>query len=344
MINYNTATLEELFNELKIIEVQLVKKLQDLQKNYKREIVKIKDNIKVLSLKIANKPTNTDECLDDIKIEIDNLDYLEEYYKSHSFKKLLTNSEDILTIINKLLSEQVIKKISVNQLKRVAENNRIKYLGKFENAYSGIVEDKNPLSMYNKSCEIDEFLSNLINITKNLEDSIEENNPLINTKKVENKLHASKLAEAETIKNKFPYKLPKGTEWKNFIIKFIDNENVFIKVNKYKHTANYLEMGFVGRGKNPVPSVAWIFLKVLARLNGEIQIKDKEASDKYKKQKEQLSNILASYFSIDYDPFFPYKSSQEKKGNSYRIKIVLIPPPEENDMQKNLATKEYLIE
>ena len=132
-------------------------------------------------------------------------------------------------------------------------------------------------------------------------------------------------------KNKFPYKLPAGTKWENFIIKFEDDENVFIQVKQFKHNAGYKEMGMVGRGKNPNPSEAWTFMEVLAQVNGELTIKNTEARDKYKKQKELLAKALQSYFSLDYDPFYPYRSSSEKQGNSYKIKITLIPPPDKKE-------------
>ncbi|GEM_PF-5142019 len=132
-------------------------------------------------------------------------------------------------------------------------------------------------------------------------------------------------------KPKFPYKLPAGTMWENFIIKFLNNENVLIKVKQFKHTASYKEMGFVGKGNNPNPSVVWKFLKVLASVNGELKIKDPESRDKYKKQKELLVKSLRNYFSLDYDPFYPYHSSLEKRSDSYKIKIILIPPPTENE-------------
>lgn len=166
------------------------------------------------------------------------------------------------------------------------------------------------------------------------------------------KLNPKELAQEDEEKNnKFPHKLPRGTKWENFIIKFLDEGNVYIEVNKFKHTANYKEMGFWGRGKDPKPSMAWVFLKVLAGYNGEITIKDKGAKDKYKKQKEELSEALQGYFSIDYDPFFPYKSSPEKRGNSYKIKMTLIPPPQIDNRQSNteeeeddLGIKKYLDE
>lgn len=126
---------------------------------------------------------------------------------------------------------------------------------------------------------------------------------------------------------KFPYKIPSGTQWHNVFIKFLDDEQIEIYIKKLKHITNYKEMGFVGKGKVPEPSEQWIFLKVLAKCNGEITIKDDTAKDTYKQQKYLLTESLKNYFSIDYDPFYPYKSSSEKSGNSYKIKLTLIPPP-----------------
>lgn len=151
-------------------------------------------------------------------------------------------------------------------------------------------------------------------------------------------------------RSKFPHRLSAGTIWENFIIKFLDNENVFIQVKQFEHNTNYKEMGFIGKGINPRPSEAWTFLKVLATVNGELSFKDPKKKDKYKKQKELLAKSLQDYFSLDYDPFYPYRSSSEKNGNSYKIKITLIPPPESNEGkainkdEDTLGIKEYLDE
>ena len=141
-------------------------------------------------------------------------------------------------------------------------------------------------------------------------------------------------------KNKFPHKLPAGTTWENITIKFLDDENVFIQVLKNKHNTNYKEMGFVGGGQNPKPSVAWAFLKTLAGVNCELTIRDPVAKDKHKKQKELLSKALQSYFSIDYDPFYPYRSSSEKRSNSYKIKITLIPPELKNGQDSSIKKED----
>lgn len=143
-------------------------------------------------------------------------------------------------------------------------------------------------------------------------------------------VEGGRVANEEVSSPKFPHKLPAGTRWEDVTIKFLDKENVFIQVKQFKHNASYQEMGLIGKGKSPNPSEAWNFLIVLAKLNGELAIQDSEAKEKYKKQKEFLTASLQSYFSLDYDPFFPYKSSLEKKGNSYKIKTTLLPPPSDS--------------
>jgi len=142
------------------------------------------------------------------------------------------------------------------------------------------------------------------------------------------RLDALKPKELEKSGPKFPYKIPAGTHWSSIIIKFLDDEQVEIKIKRFRHTTNYKEMGMIGKGNIPAPSEQWVFLKVLAQCTGEITIQDSKAKDTYKKQKQELTEILQQYFSIDYDPFYPYKSSYEKSGNSYKIKLTLIPPVE----------------
>jgi hypothetical protein len=164
-------------------------------------------------------------------------------------------------------------------------------------------------------------------------------------------LQALKQTGLEKTGPKFPHKIPAGTYWNQVIIKFLDDEQVEIYVKKQKHTTDYKEMGFVGKGKVPEPSEQWIFLRVLAQYNGEIAIKDDTARDTYKQQKYLLTESLKDYFSIDYDPFYPYKSSPEKHGNSYRIKLTLLPPPKPKQSfvteaidEDTLGIKEFLDE
>ena len=145
----------------------------------------------------------------------------------------------------------------------------------------------------------------------------------------------SELAESED-KKVLPYKVVRGTKWENVVIKFLDEERVEIQVNqspKIKHKTNFKEMRFEGRGGKP--SVQWIFLKVLANHNGEINWEDKEANIRFKKQAQLLAKGLQNYFKLDYDPFYVYKEVK-----TYKVKMVLIPPPKKKPKPKP-DEKEY---
>lgn len=121
---------------------------------------------------------------------------------------------------------------------------------------------------------------------------------------------------------KFPYKLPRGTKWENITIKFFDDDTLQIHVQGKEHTARYKEMGFAGKGGKP--SVLWTFLRVLAMYSGEIKARDPKAVDKFKKQKQSLSEKLEDYFGL-YDPFYPFQM-KEKTNKAYRVKFTLLPP------------------
>ncbi len=167
---------------------------------------------------------------------------------------------------------------------------------------------------------------------RNFSKGSEENKIKVEVEGLQDGLKAiAKAAEAkkDEKKNKFPYKLPAGTKWENIIIKFLDEENVLISVRKKEFETNFKDMGFVdNRWAIPRPNEGWIFLRILAKHNGEITPTNPDAKDTYKKQKELVSKTLQFYFTIDYDPFYPYDPYPPyKHERSYKIKIQLIPPP-----------------
>lgn len=136
--------------------------------------------------------------------------------------------------------------------------------------------------------------------------------------------------DQDFLKYKFPFKLPAGTDWKHITFKFNDNETVNIEVKGCKHFSNFREMGFLGKGKkNLKPSHAWELLRVFAGNNGELSGESDKAKDKYKKQKQILSEKLKAYFNLDSDPFHPYEEE-----SSYRIKMTLIPSLHEESLSK----------
>lgn len=143
--------------------------------------------------------------------------------------------------------------------------------------------------------------------THRFENSIQEKEIAIS---IDDKRNTSKT------KNKFPYPIPAGTEWRQVSMKVLANEKIQIKIPAKEYTATYEEVGF---GKHDgKPSVLWAFFKILAMQNGEISIADETAKVQYKKQKQQVSDILKNYFSMESDPFHPYK-----ENNSYKTRFAL---------------------
>ncbi len=141
------------------------------------------------------------------------------------------------------------------------------------------------------------------------------------------KLRCQKLGleDAEEIdkRNKFPFPLPAGTQWKHIDIEFIDDENVLISVAGKQIKQSFRDMNLVDN-RGGKPNKQWIFFKILSILNGEITTADPEAEASYKKAKEFLSGVLQHYFSLDPDPFYPYYTKRfDKKWKSYKVILTL---------------------
>lgn len=265
------------------------------------------------------------------------------------WKKQLNSKENFHTDRNEFLSVLELEKLEAVKIR--VESIRLTT----QEAYSfGFPPKDNGKILYLEILQpkFDEIYNEYERLSKNIRDEVnkkiflEENKDLI-LGVMKEKVRDSNInkipkiqSEIELIKNlvikenklekpHFHHKLKSGIKWENITIKFLNKEEVFIQATKqFNDTTDYKKMGFIGRGNNPRPSEAWTFLLVLAKQNGELTIKDPEAKDKYKKQKEILTKNLQDYFSLEYDPFYPYHSSSEKSGNSYKIKILLIPPPE----------------
>jgi len=110
----------------------------------------------------------------------------------------------------------------------------------------------------------------------------------------------------------FPYKIPAGTRWEDFMFAFIDDEIVVVKVKQHEVTLNFEDMGMAD-GRTGKPVIQWELLKLFAKNNGEILATSPEARDNYKKQKQILSQKLQEYFAIDFDPFRPYEGAYKTK-------------------------------
>ncbi|MDP2736493.1 MAG: hypothetical protein Q8O59_01765 [bacterium] len=115
------------------------------------------------------------------------------------------------------------------------------------------------------------------------------------------------------------------TKWENITIKFIDGHDVdiFIK-NQEPIKSTYSEMDFQDKRKR-CPNKQWALLKILAHEGGKISWESQNANPKIKKQKQLLSSQLKKYFSLNEDPFYPYKAI--RKNSCYQVRFELIPEP-----------------
>jgi transposase-like protein len=137
-------------------------------------------------------------------------------------------------------------------------------------------------------------------------------------------LEVDKKLKTECIdtKHKFPFILPKTTNWENITIKFIDRHFVQIVADNNVYTADYNEMNFKD-GRRLKPNLQWILLEGLSKNNGETSQNVTDFDPKIIKKKQLLSRGLKKYFGLDSDPFYSYK-----KEKNYRIKINLVPESE----------------
>lgn len=167
------------------------------------------------------------------------------------------------------------------------------------------VENSFKLETYKKPKFKLETVSNHINQLKNIKNS----------------------ADKHTIPH-FPLKVNSETKWEDITIKFINISDIEISIGKTKHITNYAEIGFSdqrvpNQHDNTSQKQSWKFLILLATGMGSLDFGKLTAEEKTKckKQKQELSNILKSYFSLPDDPFEKY----DKDKAIFKIKINLIP-------------------
>ncbi|MFA6397240.1 MAG: hypothetical protein WDK96_00110 [Candidatus Paceibacterota bacterium] len=149
-----------------------------------------------------------------------------------------------------------------------------------------------------------------------------------------------KEIKSEKSKLKFKHKLPAGTMWESFLFVFVDSENVQIIIGNKNEILNFKELGLDSK-KNGKPTLPWIFFHILAQNNGELKPNSKDKNDSYKKAKQALIATLENFFSIDFDPFFPYHTSPEKVGNSYRTKFKICCENQVNNKETEDVEKSF---
>jgi len=111
---------------------------------------------------------------------------------------------------------------------------------------------------------------------------------------------------------------PAGIGWNGIKIKFVDGHTVSIYTDRSHGRYNYTQMGMVNT-KNSEPNRQWHLLRAFAESYGQIDWKNRFASDRLKKQKQELSSRLRRFFRIDGDPIEWIK---DEKAYKCRFKIL----------------------
>jgi hypothetical protein len=137
--------------------------------------------------------------------------------------------------------------------------------------------------------------------------------------------------------------LPAGTDWEHITIKFLNGNDVRIKLRNdstFSIDTTYNEMGFRD-SKRKLPNKQWTTLVAFAENGGSIFWESKSINDpkivgKLKAQKGILSKRLKAYFSLTEDPFFKYNTK-----DGYKLKMKLIPENLIGLRKQNVGENKY---
>ncbi len=115
------------------------------------------------------------------------------------------------------------------------------------------------------------------------------------------------------------FPLPQGAKWSDLIIEFSDGHVVSVKFQDKRKRFTYAQMGMVS-SKSGNPNKQWDLLKSFAESYGQIDWQNRFASDKLKKQKQELSKRLREFFRLEEDPIEWVKGEK-----SYRCLFTIKP-------------------
>ncbi|MBU0640955.1 MAG: hypothetical protein KKB50_18995 [Planctomycetes bacterium] len=94
---------------------------------------------------------------------------------------------------------------------------------------------------------------------------------------------------------------PAGARWQDVSIRFIDRHSVYVTVKGVYRTYHFAQMGMANR-KNAKPTVQWELLETFAEGRGLLDWRNRKASRKNQKRRENLAGDLKRFFRIDGDP------------------------------------------
>lgn len=124
--------------------------------------------------------------------------------------------------------------------------------------------------------------------------------------------------ESPKEKNGETFPLPQGAKWSELTLKFSDGHVVTVKFQEKRKRFTYAQMGMVC-SKSGNPTKQWELLRAFAESYGQIDWQNRFASDKLKKQKQELSKRLREFFRLEDDPIEWIKG---KKTYRCRFKVL----------------------
>lgn len=125
--------------------------------------------------------------------------------------------------------------------------------------------------------------------------------------------------ESPKEKSRETFPLPQGAKWNELTLEFSDGHVVTIKFQEKRKRFTYAQMGMVC-SKSGSPNKQWELLRAFAESYGQIDWQNRFASDKLKKQKQELSKRLREFFRIEEDPIEWVKGEK-----SYRCLFTIKP-------------------
>lgn len=117
--------------------------------------------------------------------------------------------------------------------------------------------------------------------------------------------------------SEYQFPTPAGATWEQFVFEFTATEMLLVSCGQIQERLEpeHLKMKNQNSGK---PTLQWTLLRSLATTGGSISWQDQDATDRVKKQKQELANKLKQTFGLSEDPV-PWNEGEK----AYKAKFVV---------------------
>lgn len=126
--------------------------------------------------------------------------------------------------------------------------------------------------------------------------------------------HADVMPDSSA-RSRFP--TPPGTRWNQIKIRFLNRDTVSIQCQGMVRTVTYHDMN-MNDGRSGQPNRQWMLLYEMADTHGQMEFHNHRIDQKKRKNKENLTKSLRSYFGIQDDSII-----WEEDASAYRTLFML---------------------